>query len=169
MSHIGSIAKRRAASCLLTIAVCVATPLANATVTCTINSLSSAAFGIYNPFSATALDSVASASISCSGSGGFTETASLTITASAGTAGTFSPRQMQGPGANLLNYNLYIDAARTQIFGTGASGTFADARSATVSKHSSTTFTETIYARIPAAQDVAVGSYSDVLIYTINF
>ena len=91
------------------------------------------------------------------------------VTASAGTAGTFSPRQMQGPGVNRLNYNVYIDAGRIQIFGTGAGGTFADTGSAAVSQNSPITLTETLYARIPAGQDVAVGSYSDVLIYTINF
>lgn len=168
MNPRGSIARRRAAFYLLGLVMCAAPALANATVTCSINALSSVAFGIYNPFSATALDSVATASIVCSATKS-NETVNLSVTASAGTAGTFSPRQMQGPGVNRLNYNVYIDAGRIQIFGTGAGGTYPDTGSSTVSQNSPVTLTETLYARIPAGQDVAVGSYSDVLIYTINF
>ena len=164
MNQINAIGLRRAVACLLGLAACGAAPSSSAAVSCTIATLSSAAFGIYNPYSALALDGAATASISCSGtlSG---EVAKLSITASAGLAGSFFPRKMQGPGLNLLNYNLYIDAARTQIFGTGAAGTFADTGSA----RTPVTFTHTIYARVPAGQDVAVGAYSDVLIYTVNF
>lgn len=153
---------------LLGLALCVAAPNAHAVVSCTIAALSSAAFGSYNPFSASNLDGVATATINCTSTKS-SETATISVTASAGTSGSFASRQMQGPGANRLNYNLYIDVNRTQIFGTGASGTFADTGSTTVGSGSPSSLTETIYGRIPAGQDVGTGAYSDVLIYTVNF
>ena len=164
MNQLNAAARRRAVARLLMMAACGVTPWAHATVSCSISALSSAAFGIYNPYSASALDGVATATITCSGTKS-AELANVSITASAGVSGSFFPRQMQGPNLSRLNYNLYIDAARTQIFGNGVAGTFADTGSASTP----ITFTQTIYGRIPAGQDVAVGAYSDLLIYTVNF
>ena len=75
---------------------------------------------------------------------------------------------MQGPG-DTLNYNLYLDAAHNQILGDGTGGTSQDSGSATISKTSPFTFIETIYGRIFAGQDPAVGAYSDSIVYTMNF
>ncbi len=164
MNPINAIARRRAVACLLGLAACGAPLSSQAVVTCSIRTLSSVAFGIYNPYAATALDGVATATISCTGTKS-NDVANVSITASAGLGGSFFPRRMQGPGANWLAYNLYIDAGRTQIFGTGGAGTFADTGAASTP----IAFTQTIYGRIPAGQDVAVGAYSDLLIYSVNF
>ena len=82
-----------------------------------------------------------------------------------GGAGTFDPRRMLN-GAEALNYNLYLDAARTQIWGdgTGASQLYVNSN-----PPNSRTVTVTIFGRIPAQQDVSAGSYSDSITATINF
>lgn len=68
-------------------------------------------------------------------------------------------------GGSTLDYNLYIDAARSSIWGDGSSGT----------SHYSATLalpilnTLTVYGRVPAAQDISAGSSSDTVVVTINF
>jgi spore coat protein U-like protein len=64
-----------------------------------------------------------------------------------------------------LNYNLFVNAGRSTVWGDGAAGT------STVFlknvKKNRPVFT-TIYGRIPPGQDVSVGSYSDSLTVTIT-
>jgi spore coat protein U-like protein len=88
----------------------------------------------------------------------------IVVQLGAGSAGAFSPRTMLRSGEP-LNYNLYLDAARTQVWGNGTSGT---------STHSNSNFAlfpvvVPIYARIFAGQNVTVGSYSDTVVATIVF
>lgn len=138
----------------------------NAKVSCTISSPPNINFGAYDPFSTSALDGAGTGTIFCS-TNRTSEAVSLSISASAGSAGSFAPRKMNGPSGNRLDYYVYIDANRTQNFGTGVSGTFVDGGSFTL--RPSRTLTHTLYGRITAGQDVAVGSYTDTLVYTVNF
>jgi spore coat protein U-like protein len=95
----------------------------------------------------------------------------VTISLGTGSAGSYLPfRKMQGPSpSDTLNYNMYVDAAYAQVLGDGTGGTSNDIGSATISKNSPFTFTETIYGRIFSGQDPAVGAYSDPIVYTVNF
>jgi len=69
-------------------------------------------------------------------------------------------------GASTLNYNLYLDAARTTIWGDGTGGTqnfFV--RNPTNNQDVSIP----LYGRIPAGQSTSAGNYSNTLTVTINF
>jgi spore coat protein U-like protein len=81
---------------------------------------------------------------------------------SASANGAYRPRQMGELFAfgNTLNYDLYFDAARTIVWGTGA-----DARTLPKTQNGSTT----VYGRIFAGQDVDAGFYLDLITVTFNF
>ena len=109
-------------------------------------------------FGGTNVDSTGSVSIAC---GALVR--NITVSLSRGQNGTFSPRAMAKGGED-LNYNLYQDAGRTNIWGDGTSGTtvFSIANPANNT-------TRTIYGRVPFAQDVSAGAYTDTITATINF
>lgn len=136
-----------------------ATDVARAALSCTISAVG-VSFGTYNVFSASPLDSTGSVTYNCSGIVGASR---INITLSRGGAPTFNPRQMF-KSAVTLNYNLYMDAARTTIWGDATSGTSRYGPIKPIS-----TDTITIYGRIPAGQDASAGSYTDTVIATINF
>lgn len=127
--------------------------LASAAV-CTV-STQSVNFGSYDVFSNSNVESTGNINISCDSA------ASYTISLSTG-GGTFLNRALNF-GAYLLNYNLFIDAARTIVWGDGSSGT------ATVSGTTSTTASHVVYGRIPARQNAYVGNYIDNVNVTISF
>jgi spore coat protein U-like protein len=125
---------------------------------CTV-STTSANFGTYDVFNPSANASTATITYRCGGD------KDILITLSKGSSSTFTPRTLRN-GTEVLQYNLYRDAAFSTIWGDGTSGT--------------TTYTIknppnnqdvvlTVFGRIPAQQDVAVGSYADALTVTINF
>ena len=120
-------------------------------------------FGSYDVFSASPTDSTGLITITCN------ETPSPYAPVSIGpspNSGGFNPRKMKlTSGTDLLNYNLYTDAARTSIWGNGTSGTV------TVS---STFFRNiprnlTVYGRIPFGQDVRAGAYTETLTVTLTW
>ena len=80
---------------------------------CTV-STTGVSFGSYNVYSASDLDSTGTVTYSC-GIG----TLSISIDLSRGSSSGFNPRTMNN-GSNTLNYNLYMDAARSSIWGTCA-------------------------------------------------
>ena len=125
---------------------------------CTI-STTPVSFGTYNVFSSTPLDSTGSVTFNCD------NRANITITLNKGGATTFNPRRML-KGSEALNYNLYRDAAGTSIWGDGTGGTqvYSDPRTPR-----NQNVTLTIYGRIPAGQDVSVGTYRNTVTATINF
>ena len=68
-------------------------------------------------------------------------------------------------GTDFLNYALYKDAARTQVWGTGMTG----GTTLTYNSASKASTAVTVYGKVPQAQDVTVGSYADVVVATINY
>jgi spore coat protein U-like protein len=129
---------------------------------CSVNA-TSMNFGSYDVFSAAPLDSTSNISVSCNR---FTLFVFITIGASPN-SGVFNPRQMKLlTGPDLLDYNLYTNAARTTIWGDGTGGTgfgfiFFVPRNGTRNR--------TVYGRIPPGQDISGGLYTDTLVATITY
>jgi len=125
---------------------------------CTI-SVTSVNFGNYNVFNGTAVDSTGTITYRCNATA-----VNITITLSKGQSSTYNPRTMT-KGGETLDYNLYTNAGRTSIWGDGTSGTSVYSRV----NPPNNDVNVTIYGRVPAAQDVSAGSYSDTVSATINF
>lgn len=120
-------------------------------------------FGVYNVFTIAPIDSTGSVVYRCNGN------PNVLITISSGQNGTFSPRAMtktSGGGTDKMAYNLYLDAARTTVWGDYSSGTSAFVDN---SPQNNREQEATIYGRIPAQQDVSAGSYADTVTITLNF
>lgn len=127
---------------------------------CTVSS-PGVSFGAYNVYNSSPLDSTGSVTYNC------TVAVLISIDLGKGASSAFDPRTLMN-GADVLNYNLYTDAARSTIWGDGSSGTshYTTLLSVLIVN---TNVTVTIYGRIPALQDVSAGLYTDTVVMTINF
>lgn len=132
---------------------------AQASASCTI-SVSSMNFGSYNVFSGSDLDSTATITYNCN-----PQARPISITLGKGQSSTYSPRTMN-QGSERLNYNFYLDAGRTSVWGDGTGGTGIYSQA---NPPNNQDVNVTIYGRVPASQDIAAGSYSDTVSATINF
>ncbi len=132
---------------------------AEAAASCTI-STTAVSFGAYSVFNATATDSTGTITFNCNAA-----TGNISITLSKGASTTYSPRTMTN-GTDTLNYNLYRNAARSNIWGDGTAGTLTYTRA---NPPNNTNVVLTIYARITALQDVSGGSYADTITAIVNF
>ena len=133
---------------------------ASVSAVCTI-STAAVAFGAYDPVvtnAAAALNGTGTVTVAC------TKGAAATIDLGNGSNLSGGSRRMTS-GSDFLNYALYKDAARTQVWGTGMAGGSTLAYNA-ASKASTNL---TVYGTVPANQDVTVGSYSDTVVATINY
>lgn len=131
---------------------------AHAAAKCTIATISGVAFGTYDVDSASPLDSVGVIRLDCNGAA-----TSVTVDLGRGNAPTYSPRFMRSGGSQ-LNYNLFMDAARTTIWGDGTAGT-----SRLGPFNPPNVIDLTIYGRVPPLQDQPVGAYADTIVVTVNF
>jgi spore coat protein U-like protein len=127
---------------------------------CSFNSTVGVSFGAYRLFDVPPNDSTGSITYTC-----VSLLSPITIDLSKGSAPTYVPRQMR-KGIDTLNYNLYLDASRVSIWGDGTGGS---SRYGPVSPPLVTPVTVTIYGRVPAGQNVRIGSYTDTVTVTINF
>lgn len=127
-------------------------------------------FGDYDPLATAADDSTANVEVTCTRvilQDPFR--VDYTLSLSRGGSGSYAPRRMSS-GANRLNYNLYRDAARAQVWGDGTASTGVVAGTANFNWfQTSQTNTHTAYGRMPALQNAATGSYSDTIVVTISF
>lgn len=155
--------KGACAACL--IACCVLPATTHAATTCS-TSMTNVAFGSSDPFTGWS-DVTATINYSC-------QTTGLSLLASAavrmcfsigdGTAGTGTifPRRMDNVG-NTLNFNLYRDAAYSQVWGGLGNGQQVEVTleyGVTISGSGSGSLA--VYGRIPSSQDTAVpGSYQN--------
>jgi spore coat protein U-like protein len=130
---------------------------------CQIN-LSTLNFGNYDPLGTSSLDSVSNLEYFCS-----QPVPIVTITIDRGGAGSVLNRRMIKPGGhgtNVLLYNVYLDAAKTVIWGDGSQGSQIWS---TPNPAVRTRINVPIYGRVPVGQDIGVGSYGDTLMITINY
>jgi spore coat protein U domain-containing protein, fimbrial subunit CupE1/2/3/6 len=111
-------------------------------------------FGSYDTFATPDTDITGSIAVNCDA------TTSVQISLSAG-FGPFATRHMQS-GPSLLFYNLYTDPSRLTIWGDGSPGTSLVSFSGTAGSY-------TVYGRIPARQNVPVGTYDDTITVTLTF
>jgi spore coat protein U-like protein len=141
---------------LLAVFLCIVAPgAAHATYTCTLSS-SGVSFGV---FSGSQLAATGTVTIDCTGSG----TSNYNLKLSTGGSGTYSPRQMSN-GANKLSYNLYSDAADTQIWGDGTGGsTFVSG----TMKMSPFHLVVTVYGNLPSQATPPQGMYMDTIVATM--
>lgn len=142
-------------------------PSAAYAATCSITN-SSIAFGTLNVLTGTSADATATFRISCS------ELIAITIpyeiTLSTGVSGNYSTRKMAS-GANRLDYNIYVDPARTSIFGNGTNGTSTiTGQFVLVLLNLNQSRDYTIYGRVNGNQQTAAaGAYSEALTMTVNY
>ncbi len=122
---------------------------------------SSVNFGNYDVFSPAPTDSAGTISVFC------TSVTFLTGTIGPSpNSGGFDPRQMQlTTGPDLMDYNVYRNPARTQIWGDGSGSTYTV--SGTVAAW--TVVSVSAYGRIPAGQDISAGMYNETLTVTITW
>lgn len=142
-------------------------PSAQAAVSCSVSAPSPLDFGNYVVTAAISTSWVFT--VSCSLLSGGTTTVSVVDSFSVG-SGTYAARTML-QGGNTLTYNLYKDAALTQIRGDGTQGTVTGSGSFTLTKADPTqSSTGTIYGYLPANQDVPIGLYqSSPIVITITY
>lgn len=139
---------------LAVMAVVFTTPIVARAGNCKFVDLpSTIAFGAYSPFGSFS-DQSTTFSVRCSAN----TTGSLRL--SFGSSGTYFPRTMSS-GGNTLGYNLYLDSARSIVWGDGTSGTTQFDAYNTDPKEK--VFVVTIYGRIPAGMDAAPGNYTDTI------
>jgi spore coat protein U-like protein len=119
------------------------------------------AFGNYDPVAtnaSTPADATGTVDVTCIQ--GVVATIGLDVGANA--QGT--TRRMADGGANRLEYELYRDAGRSQIWGnTAGSNMVLPAAPSTATR------TYTVYGRVRQAQNIPVGSYSDTVVVTVSF
>jgi spore coat protein U-like protein len=158
----------RSSACSGLLALLASVSHAATTVNCTV-SASGIAFGIYNPLSAVANASTGSLRITCNGSGTGSANVTVNVSLSTGLSGSYAARKMFS-GVNKLNYNIFWSTAYNQIVGDGSGGSFAGgAGPFPVPAGGSNSATGTLYGLIPTLQDVAPGSYSDVITVTVTY
>jgi spore coat protein U-like protein len=120
-------------------------------------------FGPYDVFSNSPKDSTGTISVDCD------EAPPPIVVIRIGpsfTSGGFKPRQMKHTSRpDKLNYNLFIDSAMSVVWGDGTGGTSTVANKVTKNKM----WVSTLYGRIPAGQDVSVGTYSETVSVTITW
>jgi spore coat protein U-like protein len=135
------------------------------------------AFGNYDPTSTVAVTANGTINFTCTYTGtGFT--ASITI--SPGASGNYLNRTLTF-GSQTLNYNIYVNAADTEIFGggtgNGTSGTWyyylcyagGGVACAGGTGQSGTQYAAPMYGLLPSGQDVSAGHYSDTIMVTITY
>jgi spore coat protein U-like protein len=122
------------------------------------------AFGTYDTLAPTANDAAGSVRVRCTLL--IALSGSFTIDLSPGASGSYAGRTMRN-GAQVLPYNLYTNAARTQVWGNGTVGSARVTRSfaglLVVDR------TVPIYGRIPSRQNVRAGAYSDTIVVTVTY
>jgi spore coat protein U-like protein len=142
--------------------------LASAAALCSFTSTPAMGFGAYDDSSAANTDSSTSLVVNCFRVGGPADVdVTLQIGPSA-TSGGNAPRQMAGPAGNRMNYNLYRDSGRSQVWGQSAGVDTGTVTITNISNFGSKSGTFVVYGRIPAQQNVAAGAYSDSVQLTIS-
>ena len=140
-----------------------------AAIDCSVSSVG-VAFGHYDVTQPGADDSTGTLRVTCSRLVSVDpSTVSYVLALGTGAGGSYAMRRMQS-GSNFLNYNLFANASRTQVWGDGTSATVTIPGSINYTgSQTSRSTNHSIYGRVPAQQNVQSGSYNDTIVVTITF
>ena len=147
--------------CILGVLLLVLPLTANA-ITCRIG-LRPIDFGLYMPLTQVPVDVIGQFDVQCQAQPG-----TFAVIIGAGISGNQLARTLSAGGSGVLNYNLYRDAARTQIWGDGTPPTVIVTGSRT-GRGRPTFYIYPVYARIFANQAPDPGIYGDNLLVTVLF
>jgi spore coat protein U-like protein len=130
----------------------------------------SVAFGAYNVFTATNDDSTGTIVVTCSKTAGDPSSVSVSYELELGTgsSGNVTQRTMQS-GLDTLNYNLYRNNARSQLWGNGVDAPSVTGSFSLTNGTPSRNRSHTVYGRIPPLQDATVGNYTDNVLVTVQY
>lgn len=129
---------------------------------CSFTAIAGVSFGGYDVFDPSHTDSAGSIAYRCTG---VVPGDTVRIDLSRGNALAYTPRELLN-GAAKLFYNLFLDAARTAIWGDGNNGSISYGP---VVPPDGVEVTVPLYGRIPANQDAEVGIYTDSITVTMLF
>jgi spore coat protein U-like protein len=133
-------------------------PNAARAATCQV-SATAVRFGNYNPLNVLPRNITSRIVVTCRGRGTFN------VALSTGRSGSYNPRYMlSGATVDQLDYNLYVDAAHTSIWGDGTGGTVTVSRPFNNNRQRLS-----VHAQIPAQQNVTAGTYTDNITATVTF
>jgi spore coat protein U-like protein len=170
---------------LVAIAALLGAPVAHATTSCTVTSISGVAFGTVDP-TGTFVDTTATVNYSCTYSGPLGELFGTYVTACLSLGpddlGNLAPRTMLDASGDRMQYQLYKDSTRSTVWGTIANATYTaqsfNKSIGILSNGATVTGNLTIYGRVPALQsNLSPGSYvatlassltSNALTYSYN-
>lgn len=120
------------------------------------------AFGTYTPLQAAPLNMNGAVNISCTG---VTGRNAVTIDLSTGISNNYLTRTLT-TGTTTLNYNLYFDAAYTQVWGNGTGGSV---EGSTTIRRRAPTASLPVYGAVAAGQDPSPGAYGDTILVSVNY
>jgi spore coat protein U-like protein len=141
-----------------------------AATTCSVTSITDVAFGTVDPTSGM-VDTTATLNYSCTYSGLlstlFGDYIRMCFSIGTGSQPGFDPRRMLNPSSDSMNFQLYKDNARSQIWGADTSTTYtpagADLNFTILSATTVRTGSMTIYGRVPGLQsNLSPGDYSTI-------
>ena len=164
--------RRLAVLVLLGALAMFASPRADALTTCSAT-MTDITFGNVDPTGAL-VNATATLNYSCTHTGGslgglyasFVRMC-FSIGSGAATGSTYNPRRMTNPSGDAMDFQLYRDSARSQIWGSVDNGTYPplgrDLQFTILSNGQTVTGAATLYGRVPAGQiGLGVGSYTNV-------
>ena len=126
-------------------------------------------FGAYDGFATAHHDTQANILVTCTRSGGPPTTAITIALGPSVNSGAIAIRRMKlTSGTDILNYNFFREATRTNIWGN-TSGVDTVTQSITLANNATGSISFTLFGRVFAQQDVRVGSYSDTLLITVTY
>ena len=145
------------------------TQAADAATACRLVNATSLSFGPYDVLSTAANDTLVTIDVACDRHGG-PQSVEVVMAIGQGSNGTsINNRRMlhTGGSGDYLTYNLFRDVSRSSIWGF-SNGVDTVSRQLSIANNSTATASFTIYARIPAQQDVTIGSYRDSVQITVT-
>lgn len=126
---------------------------------CAFGTITSVAFGNYDPTSASVNNNTGSIVVSCT----LGDVYNISLNPGTFAGATVTTRRMTGPSAGGLSYSLFRDSGRTLNWGQTI-GTDTLQQTGTGLAQ-----TATVYGQIPVLQAVTAGSYSDTVGITVTF
>jgi len=146
---------------LMAMALLVVTPAWGAAKNCKVTVLA-VNFGLFDNLNFP-VDANGQVAVGCAQTGPVT----IQIDAGQNSNNSFQPRRMSAAAGQTLNYNLYVDSARTVVWGDGLTGSTQTVVITSGKNNAPATYP--IYGRIFSGQAATLGVYSDNIIVSVIY